>query len=119
MAANYRYWCGECHYRTSWLTESAGADAQVQHYIQRHPGIEPGGRVEVRTSSGGGGGIGCLALVGVLFVVLLLAATCQDSQSSGTPAPAAHIRGYLVKTEAPTHGQTDVLDAVDAACRAL
>ena len=87
MAANYRYWCGECHYRTPWLTESEGADQQDRHYAQRHPGIVPGGRVEVRRSSGGG--TGCLAVVGLLFLVLLLAATCQDGQSSGAPAPTA------------------------------
>jgi hypothetical protein len=85
MAANYRYWCGECRYRTPWLTESEGADSQLRHYAQRHSGIEPGGRVEVRTGSGGGAG--CLALVGLLFVVLLLAATCQPDQSTGAPAP--------------------------------
>ena len=93
MAANYRYWCGECHYRTPWLTESQGADQQLEHYVRRHPGIEPGGRVEVRTGSGGG--VGCLALVGLLFLVLLLAATCQQSQSDGAAATSvsSHSRG--------------------------
>jgi hypothetical protein len=90
MAANYRYWCGECHYRTSWLTESQGADQQDRHYAQRHPGLVAGGRVEVRRDSGSG--LGCLALVGLLFVVLLFATTCHGGSDSGAPAPTATYR---------------------------
>jgi hypothetical protein len=84
MAANYRYWCGECHYRTSWLTESEGVEQQLQHYARRHPSVEPGGRVEVR--QGSNNGIGCLTLVGILFLLLLLAPTCQH-RSSSAPLP--------------------------------
>jgi hypothetical protein len=88
MAANYRYWCGECHHRTSWLTESAGAEEQVQHYARHHPGVPTDGRVEVRNKTGDGGG--CLAIVGALLLLVLFAPSCQqqtESQPSiGTPA---------------------------------
>ena len=83
MAANYRYWCGECRHRTPWLTESQGADQHWTHYAQHHPGIPAGGRVEIRRSSGSGAG--CLALIGLLFVLLLLAATCQHQPDVGSP----------------------------------
>jgi len=85
MTANYRYWCGECGYRTPWLTESRGAAQQIQHYAQRHSGLAPGGRIEVRAKRGGEGG-GCVWLVGVLFLVLLLASTCHgDARSAPSP----------------------------------
>jgi hypothetical protein len=86
MAANYRYWCGECNYHTLWLTESQGAGAQETHYAQRHPDIPPGGRVEVRQKSGGGGG-GCLGIVAALFLILLLASTCQHESRSAPMTP--------------------------------
>ncbi|MFD2419949.1 hypothetical protein [Amycolatopsis pigmentata] len=90
MADNYRYWCGECGYHTPWLTESQGADAQMTHYIQRHPGIPPGGRVEFRQRPTGGGG--CLGVVAALFLILLLASTCQHgSQSAPQIPPAVHL----------------------------
>jgi hypothetical protein len=86
MAANYRYWCGECGYRTSWLSESHGAAQQEAHYTRRHPAIISGGRVEVRGKRRDGGG--CLGLVGALFLVLLLASTCQH-QSRSTSMPTS------------------------------
>ncbi|MCP2164815.1 hypothetical protein [Goodfellowiella coeruleoviolacea] len=85
MSANYRYWCGECHYRTPWLTESQGAERQIDHYAQRHPGVPPGGRVEVRQADSG---YGCLALVGGLFLLLVLLSTCS-SQARSAPLPAS------------------------------
>ncbi|MGW4061528.1 hypothetical protein ACWEGE_24825 [Amycolatopsis sp. NPDC004747] len=80
MAVNYRYWCGECSYRTPWLTESEGAARQTRHYAQRHARTPPGGRVEVRAKRGEGGG--CVWLVAVLFLVLLLASTCRQEARS-------------------------------------
>lgn len=80
MAANYRYWCGECHHRTSWQTEAEGADEQVRHYARSHPGIPAGGRVEVRDKTSGGGG--CLAVLGALFLLVLLAPSCQHKAES-------------------------------------
>lgn len=81
MAANYRYWCGECHYRTPWLAESEGAAEQVAHYAQRHPAVPPGGRVEVRDKRGDGGG--CLAVLGILLLLVVLAPSCQPPRQGG------------------------------------
>jgi hypothetical protein len=80
MAANYRYWCRECRYRTPWLTDSQGAQQRLDHYAQRHPGIPSGGRIEVRDDPNNG--IGCLLLVGLLFLILLVASTCQYQSTS-------------------------------------
>jgi len=89
MAANYRYWCGECRYRTSWLTESQGAEQQERHYTERHPGLLPGGRVEVDPRKGGGGG--CIAVVGVLLLLVLFARSCQNTaESQSRPVRAEH-----------------------------
>ncbi|MER8185238.1 hypothetical protein [Kitasatospora sp. NPDC094015] len=79
----YRYWCGECGFKTAWLTESQGADQQIEHYAKHHPGILPGGQVEtnqrspVSQSGGGGCGSGCLQVAGVLLLLLVLAAACH------------------------------------------
>ena len=96
MAANYRYWCGECHYRTTWLTESQGAEQQLRHYVKSHPGIEPGGHVEIRKRSGGG--LGCVLLIGLFFVVLMLAATCQR-QPASAPATCQPCTGISTANE--------------------
>lgn len=105
MAANYRYWCGECSYRTPWLPESRGAAQQARHYAQRHGSVPPGGRVEVRAKRGEGGG--CVWLVGVLFLVLLLASTCREEARSA-PAPchpcAEGKVGYVSSPEASRTG---------------
>jgi hypothetical protein len=87
MAANYRYWCGECSYRTPWLTESEGAAWQTRHYARRHVPTPPGGRVEVRAKRSEGGG--CVWLVALLFLVLLVASTCrQEARSAPQPCVA-------------------------------
>ncbi|GAA3057167.1 hypothetical protein [Actinokineospora globicatena] len=75
--SQFQYVCGECGFRTSWTTESQGAQWQESHYAHRHPGIPPGGTVRVRERGRSGGGGGCLGLVGVLFLVLLAASTCR------------------------------------------
>ncbi|MEV6208272.1 hypothetical protein [Kitasatospora sp. NPDC051914] len=72
----YRYWCGECGFRTAWLGESEGERQQVEHYRRKHPGIPPGGHVEVDRKDPGGG-LGCLRLVVVAVVLLALAASCR------------------------------------------
>jgi hypothetical protein len=82
MAGNHRYWCGECGYHTSWITESEGADRQIEHYARRHPDVEPGGWVEFRKDRGNG--VGCLGIVGILFLLLLLASTCQSQKRSAS-----------------------------------
>lgn len=72
----YRHWCGECSYKTAWLSESQSEDQQIQHYAEQHPGIPPGGSVEVNKSDPSGG-LGCLPMLGILVVLLILAASCQ------------------------------------------
>jgi hypothetical protein len=85
MAGRYRYWCGECRYRTPWSTEWQGAGRQLRHYALHHPDVEPGGRVEVRRTAHSGAG--CVALVGALFLILLFASTCRF-QPTSAPAPS-------------------------------
>jgi hypothetical protein len=72
----YRYWCGECGYRTPWLSESQGEELQIEHYIRRHPGVPPGGTVEVNRRNPDGGH-GCLVLLGIVLLLLLVAASCH------------------------------------------
>lgn len=72
----YRYWCGECGFKTPWLTQSEGEQRQIDHYAARHPGIEPGGQVEVNRKNPGGSG-GCLTAVAVVVLLLLVAASCH------------------------------------------
>ncbi len=73
----FRYWCGECGYKTAWLGESEGAEQQLQHYAKQHPDIPPGGRVEVDRRGRPSGGLGCLAVLGVTMLLLVLAASCH------------------------------------------
>lgn len=73
----YRCWCGECAFRTPWLSESQAETRQIQHYAERHPGLEPGGHVEVSRRSPNGG-TGCLRVVGILVLLLILAAACRQ-----------------------------------------
>lgn len=35
----YRHWCGECSYKTAWLSESQSEEQQIQHYAKQHPGV--------------------------------------------------------------------------------
>ncbi|MFJ5881458.1 hypothetical protein [Kitasatospora cineracea] len=70
----YRYRCGECGFKTSWGTESQGELAQELHYTDHHPGLLPGGTVEVNgknpASQRGEGCLGCLAVLVLLFLLL-------------------------------------------------
>ncbi|WP_034088803.1 hypothetical protein [Streptacidiphilus albus] len=66
----YRYRCGECGFKTSWGTESQGAEQQIDHYAERHPTIVPGGRVEANNKNPRGGN-GCLAFIAVAILLLL------------------------------------------------
>ncbi|MGX4735395.1 hypothetical protein [Kitasatospora griseola] len=72
----YRYWCGECSYRTPWLSESVGEEQQTDHYARKHPGIPPGGHVEVNRGNPDGGS-GCLRIVAIALLLLVLAAACR------------------------------------------
>ncbi len=68
----YRYWCGECGFKTSWGTESQGERQQIEHYAKHHQGIAPGGRVESNRRSPSGG-TGCLVFIAVTVLLLLFA----------------------------------------------
>ncbi|AUG79443.1 hypothetical protein CFP65_4717 [Kitasatospora sp. MMS16-BH015] len=72
----YRYWCGECGFKTAWSTESQGERQQIEHYRKQHPGLVPGGQVEVNHRSPSGAP-GCLQLLGLLVLLLVLAAACH------------------------------------------
>jgi hypothetical protein len=74
----YRYWCGECGFRTPWLTRSDAERRQLDHYAARHPGVEPGGHVEVSRRRRGGRR-GCLMASAVLLwgLPLLVVAWCH------------------------------------------
>ncbi|MCG3752182.1 hypothetical protein FKO37_16985 [Amycolatopsis sp. Poz14] len=75
MAADFRYWCGECGYRTPWLTQSQSAEQRARHYARCHPGVPPRGQAERRRSNSGGAG--CLVLVGVLLLIVVAVAVCR------------------------------------------
>jgi len=89
MSGNYRYWCGECGYRTAWVTESDGAGAQEIHYASKHPGIVPGGRVESNHGRKSGGAAGCLGVLGGLVLVLVLVSMCGAPSQRSAPPPVA------------------------------
>ncbi|WP_369271307.1 hypothetical protein AB5J55_15845 [Streptomyces sp. R11] len=72
MAVSYRYRCGECGHRTPWGSESQGEHAMESHYARRHPHIAPGGMVEFRKGSSGGGA-GCLIALGIVVLLLIIA----------------------------------------------
>jgi len=72
----YRYWCGECSFKTAWLSESQGEQQQLGHYAKQHPGIPPGGHVEVNRKNPGGG-IGCFQAMAIAVLLLILAASCH------------------------------------------
>jgi hypothetical protein len=72
----YRYWCGECGFRTAWLNESQGQERQIEHYARRHPGIDPGGHVEVNRRRPGAAR-GCAKALGLVVLLLILAASCH------------------------------------------
>jgi hypothetical protein len=70
----YRYWCGECGFKTPWLSEAQGEQQQIEHYTKRHPGIPPGGHVEVNRRNPNGDG-GCLRMTTMVVLLLLIAAS--------------------------------------------
>ncbi|MFF4325887.1 hypothetical protein [Streptomyces sp. NPDC001591] len=71
----YRFWCGECGFKTPWGPESVAGRQHMDHYAGRHPGLRLGGQVEagVRDSVGG---IGCAGPAVVLLLFLIVAAAC-------------------------------------------
>lgn len=71
----YRYWCGECGAKTPWLSESQAEQQHIDHYARRHPEIDPGGHVEVNRKNPNG--LGCLQAVGIVILLLILAASCR------------------------------------------
>ncbi|SFY18059.1 hypothetical protein OH786_25450 [Streptomyces atratus] len=76
----YRFWCGECGFKTPWLAESEGAQRQLDHYNKQHPGILAGGHVETNRRNPQGsrlGGLACLQAAAVLVLLLIIAAACQ------------------------------------------
>ncbi len=81
MAAKFRHWCGECGHKTPWLTESQSIEQHENHYLCRHPGIEPGGGFEIRRTTTRGRG-GCLPVIVAFFLLLWVAATCDDQARS-------------------------------------
>ncbi|MGW4248066.1 hypothetical protein [Nocardia sp. NPDC004722] len=45
----YRAVCGECGFRSGWMTESQAEASSAQHYRSRHPNVPPGGTMQIRT----------------------------------------------------------------------
>ncbi|MEE1767420.1 hypothetical protein PUR34_04310 [Streptomyces sp. JV185] len=72
----YRFWCGECGFKTQWLAESEGAQRQLDHYVKQHPGIPAGGHVEANRKNPNGG-IGFLQAAGIIVLLLIIAAACR------------------------------------------
>ncbi|MEV8456979.1 hypothetical protein AB0467_30125 [Streptomyces sp. NPDC052095] len=72
----FRFWCGECGFKTAWLAESEGAQRQLEHYAKQHPGIPAGGHVETNRKNPGRKS-GCLGTVGILVLLLILTAACR------------------------------------------
>ncbi|MFF1649742.1 hypothetical protein [Streptomyces sp. NPDC058240] len=73
----YRFWCGECGFKTPWLAESEGAQRQLEHYTKQHPGILAGGHVETNRKNPQGSSIGILQVAGILVLLLIIAVACQ------------------------------------------
>ncbi|GGP59621.1 hypothetical protein [Streptomyces sindenensis] len=72
----YRYWCGDCSFKTPWLEESEGLRQQIEHYAARHPGTPPGGQIESRRGDSGGARA-CLQLAAIALVLLAILAACR------------------------------------------
>ncbi|MDH6128236.1 hypothetical protein [Kitasatospora sp. GP82] len=72
----YRYWCGECGFKTPWLSRPQGEQQQIHHYAKRHPGIPPGGHVEINRRKPDRRP-GCLHLTTLALLLLILAAACH------------------------------------------
>ncbi|MEU2134259.1 hypothetical protein [Streptomyces sp. NPDC018352] len=76
----YRFWCGECGFKTPWLAESEGAQRQLDHYNKQHPGILAGGHVETKRRKPQGSrpsGLAFLQVAGILVLLLIIAAACR------------------------------------------
>ncbi|MEU2630093.1 hypothetical protein [Kitasatospora sp. NPDC007106] len=72
----HRYWCGECSFKTPWLSTAEGERQQIAHYAAKHPGTPPGGQVEHRRG-GSRAGRGYLRLAAVALVLLAVVAACH------------------------------------------
>ncbi|GAA2153235.1 hypothetical protein GCM10009760_50720 [Kitasatospora kazusensis] len=72
----FRYWCGECGFKTPWLTQSQGERHQIEHYAKHHPGIPAGGHVEANRKNPNGGH-GCAEALGLVVLLLIVAASCH------------------------------------------
>ncbi|MFB8210193.1 hypothetical protein [Streptomyces sp. NPDC056010] len=73
----YRFWCGECGFKTPWLAESEGAQRQLNHYKKQHPGVLAGGHVETARRNSQGrriGGFACLQVAVLLALLLIVVA---------------------------------------------
>ncbi|AUG75044.1 hypothetical protein CFP65_0058 [Kitasatospora sp. MMS16-BH015] len=73
----YRYWCGECGFKTPWLTEPQGRQAQIDHYTRNHPDTPPGGDVERGHRPSTAAAFTCAGLIGAAVLLVLLAAACH------------------------------------------
>lgn len=72
----YRYWCGDCSFKTPWLGESEGLRQQIEHYAGKHPGTPLGGQIESRRRESGGARA-CLQLAAIALVLLAILAACR------------------------------------------
>ncbi|MEU2673202.1 hypothetical protein ABZ622_30935 [Streptomyces sp. NPDC007164] len=72
----YRFWCGECGFKTPWLAESRGAQRQLEHYLKQHPGIPAGGHVETNRKNPEGG-FGFLQVAGIALLLLIIVVSCR------------------------------------------
>ncbi|ASU84471.1 hypothetical protein CDO52_18170 [Nocardiopsis gilva YIM 90087] len=74
----YRYRCGECTFKTGWITESEAEDRAVAHYADHHPQLIPGGMVEFNAEKRDSHGcLGCIPVVAILFLLLMIASSCE------------------------------------------
>ncbi|NML51186.1 hypothetical protein HHL19_14010 [Streptomyces sp. R302] len=83
--AQFEYACGECDYLTGWKRESEAIELLGAHYRAEHPGCVLGGTGRARYASSsvepessGGGGLGCAAWVGIVILLVLVAAMCEQ-----------------------------------------
>ncbi|MGW3045806.1 hypothetical protein ACWC9T_38680 [Kitasatospora sp. NPDC001159] len=67
----YRFWCGECGFKTPWAGQPEGRLELVRHCERRHAGHAPSGHIEAGRWWGGGR-VGCLMASGAGLLVLLL-----------------------------------------------
>ncbi|MFE2878492.1 hypothetical protein ACFXG6_19705 [Streptomyces roseus] len=74
----YRFWCGECGFKTPWGTESEAGRGHTDHYGTRHPGLRLGGQVETGPTVPAREGTSCAvcattAVLGLLLLVIVAA----------------------------------------------